>query len=302
MNLQDQDQDQGLYQSKDHSLDRAQHDDHASQGTNEASEEIGNERTKPRLWSDHELELLRQGVQDYGYRWTKIRDVLLPHRTVQMLHERYWRDQAKRTGRFTEKERSLLESAITTFGENADWNLIASQVPGRTANQCRRTWNYGRTHHIQRQDEPWTDEDRQRLKSAVERFGAKKWTLISEFVIGKTPDQCRNQWEQRLNPRVNTGPWSNRELDQLMERVEMQMRRKEEEAMARMSLVHAQRGKDGTDTKDSVRLLQDLLPRFKGKRKVDWKEVAEGMEGRTPQQCRSRFMNHRALYRIKGDY
>ncbi|KAK3818592.1 MAG: hypothetical protein J3Q66DRAFT_312368 [Benniella sp.] len=172
-----------------------------------------------------------------------------------MLHERYWRSQAKRAGRFTEKERSLLETAITTFGEDANWNLIASQVPGRTASQCRNSWNYGRTHHIQRQDEPWTEEDRYRLKRAVERFGTKKWTLISEFVIGKTPGQCRNQWKERLDPTVNTRQWTNREMDRLMER-----------------------------------------------RKVDWKEVAKGMEGRTPQQCRVRFMNHRALYRIKGDY
>jgi len=53
---------------------------------------------------------------------------------------------------------------------------------------------------------------------------------------------------------------------------------------------------------DCTNQFENLVPRFKGKRKVDWKELAKGMEGRIPQQCRLQFMNHRALYRIKGDY
>ncbi|KAK3818672.1 MAG: hypothetical protein J3Q66DRAFT_429908 [Benniella sp.] len=206
------------------------------------------ERAKPRLWSDHELNLLHKGVQEYGYRRAMIRDALLPHRTVQKLHERYWRSQAKRAGRFTEKERSLLETAITTFGEDANWNFIASQVPGRTGSQCRNSWNHGRTHHLQRQDEPWTEEDRHRLKRAVERFGAKKWTLGDGSIDGTCGDA--------------------NEL-------------KEEEAKVRMLMLIAQRGTDGTNMEDGANKFERYVPRFKGKGKVDWKEVAKGMEGRT---------------------
>ncbi|KAK3818548.1 MAG: hypothetical protein J3Q66DRAFT_400064 [Benniella sp.] len=146
---------------------------------------------------------------------------------------------SKKAGRFTEKERSLLETAITTFGEVADWNLIASQIPGRTASQCRKRWNYGRSHHIQRQDEPWT--------------------LISEFATGKTPVQCRKQWEERLDSRVNMGQWTNREMDRLMEHMEMQMSRKEEEAKARMSMLIAQRGTDGTNMEDGANHFENIL-------------------------------------------
>ncbi|KAI8596878.1 hypothetical protein EDD21DRAFT_342989 [Dissophora ornata] len=146
---------------------------------------------------------------------------------------------------------------METFGE-ADWGLIASQVPGRTANQCRNNWKYGRTHHVQKLDEPWTDKDRERLKLAVDRFGSKKWTLISEFVVGKTPAQCRMEWNEKLDPGVKRGAWSGKELDQLMERVETIM--------------------------------------------MDWREVAKGMNGRTPEQCRLRFQINRELYYIQGDY
>ncbi|KAF9926768.1 Myb-like DNA-binding domain protein, partial [Modicella reniformis] len=188
-----------------------------------------------RRWTDRELELLNKGVQEYGHRWAKIRDALLPHRTIPMLHERYRRSQAKKTGKFSEKERSLLETAIETFGEDADWALVASRVPGRTACQCRKTWNYGRTHHVQKLDEPWTEQDKQRLKSAVTRFGTKQWTLVSDFVVGKSSAQCRKHWEEKLDADINTSLWAGKEVDQLMERVEILMARKEEEERVRIA-------------------------------------------------------------------
>ncbi|KAG0064575.1 Myb-like DNA-binding domain protein [Linnemannia elongata] len=221
--------------------------------------------TERRLWTDDEVELLKKGVEEYGLQWHKIRDAYLPHRATQMIHERYWRMQAKKTGRFSEKERSQLETAIEIFGEDADWELIAGQVPGRTASQCRKNWKYSKTHHVHKLDEPWTDQDRERLKGAVARFGKKRWTLVSEFVVGKTPDQCRNEWREKMDPVVDTSRWSGQERDRLME------------------------------------LVMDQLSR-KGKRKIDWKEIAKEFKGRTAQQCRLQFDVHRALYRLQGDY
>ncbi|KAF9982053.1 hypothetical protein BGZ75_006589 [Mortierella antarctica] len=260
------------------------------------------------LWSDKELELLKKGVGEYGHHWAKIRDQFLPHRSRQALRERYWRNQAKKTGRFSEKERSLLETAIETFGEGADWELIAGHVPGRTASQCRKSWNYSRTHHLQRQDEPWTDQDKELLKSAVARFGGKRWTLISEFVVGKTPDQCRNEWRKRLDPAVTKkGMWSSKELDVLMERVVNLMTREEEQERRQVAEIAAMNGvsPDNVDQQQQQQqqpIFVDPMPRFKGKRKVDWKEVARGIEGRTPEECRVQFRVRRALYRIQGDY
>ncbi|CAO3564092.1 unnamed protein product [Mortierella alpina] len=259
------------------------------------------------LWSDKELELLKKGVGEHGHHWAKIRDEFLPHRSRQALRERFWRNQAKKTGRFSEKERSLLETAIETFGEGADWELIAGHVPGRTASQCRKSWNYSRTHHLQKQDEPWTNQDKERLKSAVARFGSKRWTLISEFVVGKTPDQCRNEWRKRLDPAVTKkGLWSSQELDVLMERVVNLMARKEEQERRQVAEI-AMRNAVSSDDVDQQQKQQqpvfvDPMPRFKGKKQVDWKEVARGLEGRTPEECRVQFRVRRALYRIQGDY
>ncbi|KAF9438954.1 Myb-like DNA-binding domain protein [Entomortierella beljakovae] len=262
------------------------------------SEMITSDSKRTRFWTDYELTILEKGVRSFGYRWAKIRDSLLPHRTTRMLRERYWRSRSKKSGKFTEQERSLLELAIETFGENADWGLIASQIPGRTSHQCRMNWKYGRTQYVQKLGEPWTDLERERLKSAVKKFGDKKWSIVSEFVIGKTPNQCRMEWKERLDPDVNRGSWSGKELDLLMERVETHMSRKEEEEKIRIEKYHKliEEGKSPNIN------IEELSPRYNGKMKVDWNEIAKGMDKRTPGQCRVRFAVHRGLYHIQGNF
>jgi hypothetical protein len=260
------------------------------------SDDAAEKATERRLWTDDEVELLKKGVEEYGLQWHKIRDAYLPHRAIQMIHERYWRMQAKKRGRFSEKERSQLEMAIEIFGEDADWELIAGQVPGRTASQCRKNWKYSKTHHVHKLDEPWTDQDRERLKCAVERFGTKRWTLVSEFVVGKTPDQCRNEWREKLDPVVDTSRWSGQERDRLMELVMDHLSRKDDEEERARALAAS-----GTAASNG-QVFVDPAPRYKGKRKIDWSEIAKEFKGRTPQQCRLQFDVHRVLYRLQGDY
>ncbi|KAF9098048.1 Myb-like DNA-binding domain protein [Mortierella sp. AD031] len=258
--------------------------------------DVGKGDAGRRLWTDEEVKLLKKGVEEYGLQWSKIRDAYLPHRAIQMIHERYWRMQAKKRGRFSEKERSLLETAMEIFGEDADWELIAGQVPGRTANQCRKNWKYSKTHHVLKLDEPWTDQERERLKTAVARFGKKKWVLVSEFVVGKTPDQCRNEWREKLDPAVNKSRWSGQERDRLMELVMSHLSRQEDEERARKAS-----GTAGADGQGQGAFI-DLAPRYNGKRKIDWNEIAKEFKGRTSQQCRLQFDVHRALYRLQGDF
>ncbi|KAF8988843.1 Myb-like DNA-binding domain protein [Haplosporangium bisporale] len=243
----------------------------------------------PQLWTDKELELLIQGVDSYGRNWIKIRDTFLPHRTTQMLQERFWRTQHKKSGRFSVKERSLLETAIETYGEDASWELIASQVPGRSASQCRQNWKYSHTHHVQKLDEPWTDRDRERLKNAVDKFGKNQWVLVSEFVVGKTPVECRHQWREKLASAINQARWTDQERGLLMDRVVSIVEAAGEKVLRR------------SPSNSTLSEFVDPEPRYKGKRRVDWKEVAKGMPGRTAEQCRLQFNVHRHLYLIQGD-
>ena len=127
---QDQEQQQDQQRHQDH-----QHDDGQRELNTQGEihmDKVENQNIadddERRLWSDKELEQLKKGVGEYGHQWARIRDQLLPHRSVQALRERYWRNQAKKTGRFSETERSLLETAIETFGECADWEIGRAHV------------------------------------------------------------------------------------------------------------------------------------------------------------------------------
>ncbi|KAF9426007.1 Myblike DNAbinding domain-containing protein [Podila epigama] len=267
-------------------------------------------KSQPRRWTDKELETLMEGVEKYGHQWAKIRDELLPHRTTQMLKERFQRSkQQKKLGQFSARERSLLEAAMETLGENASWEEIANLVPGRSAIQCRQHWMYGQTHHVERADEPWTDKDRERLKLAVERFGTNRWKLVSEFVVGKTAHRCRMEWREKMNPKVNLEPWTDNEMGQLMSLVVVQMEADEsaEEERKRRWKSDLLKGESSTgasreQTTLTTAQFMDLEPRFKGKRKVDWHAIAQKLPGRTARQCRVRFGLHRRLYLIDGNF
>ncbi|KAF9584794.1 Myb-like DNA-binding domain protein [Lunasporangiospora selenospora] len=254
-----------------------------------------------RLWTDKELEVFYKGVEEHGTKWTEIQNAYLPHRTIQMLHERYWRDQRSNKGPFTEQELSLLASAILTHGEQAGWSLLASHVPGRSAQQCRMTWMYGRTHHVEKMDEPWNELDRIRLLAAVERFGEKQWVAVSDFVVGKTPDQCRFEWNNKANPNLKRGEWSSVETGQLIERVVDLMSRQEIEEERRIQ-ENLLQDDSKSDKGSSQAPFVDLAPRYRGKRKVDWYEISKSMDGRTPDQCRIHFEEQRKLYYIEGNF
>jgi hypothetical protein len=57
------------------------------------------------------------------------------------------------------------------------------------------------------------------LRSLVERFGEKNWTLISSYMKRRTPRQCRERYKNYLSPAVSNRPWSAEEEVLLVEKV-----------------------------------------------------------------------------------
>ncbi|KAI1319596.1 hypothetical protein EDD11_003589 [Mortierella claussenii] len=261
----------------------------------EASSEVALQIAS-RPWTDHELEILKKGVQKYGRKWAVIRDALLPHRSTQTIYDRYWRSQAKKTGPFSVKERDLLEAVMETHGEDANWNLIAAQIPGRTAPQCRKHWNYVETKRSITSFELWSHSEKEQLREAVARFGTK-WGVVSDFVVGKSPQQCRAYWRERANPNVKCDKWSARELDMLMERV-AEAYEAQEEAVA-----NSLQWKDQDQSQDLLKpYTEELAPQYGGKQKIDWRKIAKGIAGRTAEQCRLAYLMQRQEHSIFDSY
>lgn len=77
-----------------------------------------------------------------------------------------------------------------------DWKEIAHALPGRTARQCRRHWNFVIDPSIKK--EPWSAEEERQLTHLRDRLGYS-WAEVSKRMEGRTQMQCRNQWTARLN-------------------------------------------------------------------------------------------------------
>ncbi|KAF6253334.1 Myb-like DNA-binding domain-containing protein [Scenedesmus sp. NREL 46B-D3] len=61
----------------------------------------------------------------------------------------------------------------------------------------------------------WTDEEDQRLKDAVARFGVKRWAQIATMLPGRTSKACSHRWRTYLQPGVmhtSTNPFTDWEV------------------------------------------------------------------------------------------
>lgn len=48
----------------------------------------------------------------------------------------------------------------------------------------------------------WLASDEELMRILVEKFGNKKWTEISKFMVGRTAKQCREKWLFKISGDV----------------------------------------------------------------------------------------------------
>lgn len=92
--------------------------------------------------------------------------------------------------KFTPEEDSKICELVKQLGPR-NWDLIATEVPGRTGRQCRdRYQNYLIPGYFNGQ---WTQEEDARLYMKFIQFG-NKWTLMKKFFPGRTANSIKNRW------------------------------------------------------------------------------------------------------------
>lgn len=103
---------------------------------------------------------------------------------------------ASKTGRsFTKEEDMKIRSLVLANGFN--WQLISSFLPGHTSRQIRdRYSNYLMPTISNRHS--WTLEEDITLAEKFKEFGPK-WTRISHFFVGRSPNSIKNRWNSYLS-------------------------------------------------------------------------------------------------------
>jgi hypothetical protein len=84
-------------------------------------------------------------------------------------------------------------SAVETRGAH-NWAEIAEKVPNRNKTQCYTKYNYLSRKATATAYGNWTEEEENKLVSAVETCGECNWAEIADMVTGRNETQCQGKW------------------------------------------------------------------------------------------------------------
>ena len=107
----------------------------------------------------------------------------------------------------SDEEQKLIE--LLNTNKNRNWKNISDQLPGHTPNQCYNHWQKIIRKSIIKG--PWSKQEDKLLMDWVKKNGEKHWTKCSEVIIGRSGKQCREHWNNSLNPNVKKGQWTSEE-------------------------------------------------------------------------------------------
>ncbi|KAJ4928987.1 hypothetical protein JOQ06_004609 [Pogonophryne albipinna] len=110
--------------------------------------------------------------------------------------------------RWTREEDEKLKKLAELHGSE-DWKLIASLLTNRSDVQCQHRWQKVLNPELIKG--PWTKEEDQRVIELVQKYGAKRWSVIAKHLKGRIGKQCRERWHNHLNPEVKKTSWTEEE-------------------------------------------------------------------------------------------
>ncbi|KAJ8977022.1 hypothetical protein NQ317_013471 [Molorchus minor] len=68
------------------------------------------------------------------------------------------------------------------------------------------------TLHLKLRAGRWHEaEEDEKVIELVNKYGAKKWTLIARHLKGRIGKQCRERWHNHLNPKIKKSAWTEQE-------------------------------------------------------------------------------------------
>ncbi|CAD8068373.1 unnamed protein product [Paramecium primaurelia] len=89
---------------------------------------------------------------------------------------------------------------------NGKWNQIVKHMPGRNVSQCSQRWRRLQPVKIFKRKQ-WTQEEDEKILELVKQYG-KNWKLIALHFPNILSKQIRERYINKINPEINTGPWT----------------------------------------------------------------------------------------------
>ena len=117
------------------------------------------------------------------------------------------RSSTKRIKKWSPEEDKILSNCIKKLNIK-NFTEISKKIPGRTANQCRVRWK--KIRKVLKRGQFSLHED-ELLKEWIEKIGPKHWEQCGKFIQGRSGKQCREHWNNCLNPELIKGDWTTEE-------------------------------------------------------------------------------------------
>eukprot|EP00729_Bicosta_minor_P011172 gene11172-16725_t len=123
-----------------------------------------------------------------------------------------------------------LKAAVEKWGEG-NWNKIASELKGRTTQQCLHRWGKALQRGVAGRGASagaammkkgrWSKEEDAQLMTAVEQFKVPNWRMIKTLVPTRTDAQCRERYVNCLDPALCSDSFNEVEDAMLEEAVKL---------------------------------------------------------------------------------
>ena len=107
--------------------------------------------------------------------------------------------------KWSEKEIIKLKNLIKLYNYK-DFVTISKNIPGTTPEQCSTKWK--KILQLEAAKGHWTSQEDKLLIDWVKKNGPNKWTLCSKMIPGRNGKQCREHWNNSLDPNLKKGEWS----------------------------------------------------------------------------------------------
>ncbi|KAJ3439703.1 snRNA-activating protein complex subunit [Anaeramoeba flamelloides] len=104
---------------------------------------------------------------------------------------------------WTQKDDELLKELVGD-GQKPNWELIAQKFKNFNSTMCLK--RYRKIERIETKKGMWVEIEDNLLRNAIKLFGDSSWTQVACFVYGRNSKQCRERWNNQLNPNINRSP------------------------------------------------------------------------------------------------